>query len=40
VAISLKAPEDQQAIINSRIGEMIAHLPGVKNYVMKFEHYY
>ena len=40
VAISLKAPEDQQPVINIRIGEMIAPLPGVESYVVKFEHYY
>ena len=40
VAISLKAPEDQQPVINSRIGEMIANLPGVDGYVVNFEPYF
>ena len=40
VAINLKAPEDQQPIINSRIGEMIARLPGVDGYVVNFDPYF
>ncbi|MDR3628765.1 MAG: cytidylate kinase-like family protein [Desulfocapsaceae bacterium] len=40
VAISLKAPEDQQPIIYDRIGEMIGQLPGVESYVVNFEPYF
>ena len=40
ISIFLKAPEDQQRIMNDRIGAMVEALPGVREYTIRFDPYF
>ena len=40
VTIALKVPSSQEAIINERIGEMIANIDGLKKYVLQLQPFY